>query len=407
MANATWKQAKTIWGFCVKHGTKNTDWAKLAKEGTLSLEQASSIITAIKADVYSEATALIQGYIPEFKIGKPGDNPPSEPIETPEEETKKSVLDEILELEEERTEDEVKLTGKEAAKKLDEKLKGLGTILNQKTVDQIKGLVAQAIKDASKLPEYVTKGTGYIKPDIFDKIVAMIKGGVQVFLNGDAGCGKSRLFEEVAKVLEIPFYTFSMSGGMRYSQVFGSIKISNGSSEFQEGELLKAIQKPGLVFIDEILGADPDVNLGLNPITEQNIRAIETPKGTIRVHKDCIICAAANTTGRQFDKQYTGAKRADDSLLDRFVTVHMGYDEKVERTIIKNSGIEQPTGEYFLSNLKKLREAVRQQAIAFSPSTRRLINCIKVYKSGLKKEESFEYTFLSSLSKGERAKVGL
>jgi len=404
--NASWKQAKKIWGFCVKHGTENADWAKLAKDGTLSLEAANQLEDLIDKGYRKAAADKIQGYIPSFRLEDDSD---SEAI--PEKETAEKIKQGVKNREDKAEDEpeaaEVEETAAGARAKLKDTLAGLGSILNQKTVEEIRGLVEQAIKDASKIPEYETKSTGYIKPDIFDKIVAMVKGGVQVFLTGDAGCGKSRLFEEVAAVLDIPFYTFSMSGGMRYSQVFGSVKITNGHSEFVEGELLKAIQKPGLVFIDEILGADPDVNLGLNPITEQNIRAIETPKGTIKVHDDCKICAAANTSGRQFDKQYTGAKRADDSLLDRFVSVNMGYDEKVEKKLIENSGIEKPAGDYFLKSLKTLRDAVRQNNIAFSPSTRRLINCIKVYKCGLKNEEAFEYTFLSSLSKGERSKVGL
>ena len=224
-------------------------------------------------------------------------------------------------------------------------------------------------------------------------------------MSGPAGCGKSRLATEIANVMKSDFFTMSMTGGMRYAQVFGGTQITNGKTEWIPGELLQRIQKPGIVLIDEILSADPEIVLGLNGPLEKSVRAIQTPIGKIQVHDSCVFIAAANTVGRQVSRQYTGAQRHDDSLLDRFITFRMSYDQDVENLLAKDSGVSDSTRNWLLTNLGALRMKIKEHNIPFDPSTRRMLTALTAYKAGLSIKDAFDKAFLETLSPSERRKV--
>jgi hypothetical protein len=214
--------------------------------------------------------------------------------------------------------------------------------------------------------------------------------------------------QELAKSLKLDYFPFSVGGGMRYAQVFGGDKLKIDDkgkqySEFEPSDLLKAIQTPSLILIDEIFSADPEVLLGLNGLLEGGTRAIQTKAGLIKCHKDCRFIACSNTNGRVSDRNHTGVVRTDASLLDRFSKVNMGYDERVEKSLLKPF---KETGLCLLGWTNELREACKRANIAFQPSTRRLVLCTELLTANIPTWDAFEMTFLEDLSDTERQKIG-
>jgi MoxR-like ATPase len=266
-------------------------------------------------------------------------------------------------------------------------------------------------EDAAKrraLEKFDPQSIEYIKPAIFDDVCAMIKGGVQVCLVGPSGCGKSLLVNEVAKVLKKDLYMESFAGGKRYSQVFGSTHLVDGKSEWVAAKFLLELQKENnLVFMDEVMSADPDVLIGANPILDRKTRCFHSPVGVISVNPKCTICAASNVTGREYSMNYKGTQQQDASVLNRFVHIHMTYDDKVENTILKKSPLDEGDKSYLDTTLKTLRRAVSTHNISYDPSTRKLVQAIELVALGLPAKKAFEYAFLTPLSEVERKKIGL
>ena len=435
---ATWTQAKKIWGFCELYGNKNTDWAALAREDKLTADKAGVLLGYILDKKHSSAELCIKEFIPDFKLSKTKDTPPPErnkqeegqqleggtktksgdPFDDipppPEKKEREGTgipgLDDIIKQKEALEQEEKKLREEaeereKRAKELQEDAAKEVAAKRKKEEEEQKREKELAKERDRKPPEIKTTTKGYYKPKIFDAVYACVKAGLQVFLSGPAGCGKSRLATEIAEVMKCSFFTMSMTGGMRYAQVFGGTQITDGKTEWIPGELLQQIQQPGLVLIDEILSADPEVVLGLNGPLEKSVRAIQTPIGKIQVHDKCVFIAAANTVGRQVSRQYTGAQRHDDSLLDRFITFRMGYDQEVERFLVSNSGVSSEVSNYMRGKLTALRMKIKEHNIPFDASTRRLLTSLTAYKAGLSMKDAFEKAFIESLSPSETRKV--
>lgn len=275
-----------------------------------------------------------------------------------------------------------------------------------RAIERLKKELEEALAARSGSPKQPAEGREmYIKPDVWDEVVIPLQDESSihnVLVSGPAGCGKSKMAKEIAKALELDFFTVSFSGGVRYAQVFGTTQIKkDGSTEWVPSELLMAVQRPGLVLLDEIFAADANVLIGLNSLLETGSRSFLSPIGEIKVHENCRFIACANTLGRTKDNKHRGAQRADDSLLDRFCVVHMTYDTNVERVVLEKLGA--PLG--LLEKVSDLREKLRMNQIDFEASTRRLITCAKLIISGLSLAKAFEMAFLNSLSKTERSMV--
>lgn len=248
----------------------------------------------------------------------------------------------------------------------------------------------------------------FIVPPGFDHWLALAKAGLNFMLCGPAGCGKTYSAIMIAKCLGKEYYDCTLSGGVRYNQVFGSTHIVNGESVWLPADLLKNVQKPWVIIINEVLAADADITIGLNPLLEPSQRFIMTPGGRIDVHPDCVFIATANNKGRAQSRGYIGAQIQDGSILDRFgIKFDVDYDEQVELQVARQY-VNKQTAKRLISKLKNLRDKLRQNEINFDPSTRRLVMCCRQIKEAkIDKDVAFETTFLTSLSKAERQTIGM
>jgi len=389
---ATQKQTGYLWGFSIRYRADGTSikWNALANAGDLSKNQAISLIRLCKgweadrsAGKQKELFDALRSYDPAFTFKT--DCPAPAPVPDDEDDAPAA-----------------------AAASDHDILKTLEVILKPTLYADLIAYIEQ--NSGSGVKVIPMQDGDYLKPEIFDTAYAELAAGNNLLIYGPAGCGKTRMVAEIAKAAGKPFTNISMSGGVRYSQVFGGpqMVIEDGQqvTKFVPAALLVAIQQAGVVNVDEIMAADPDVLLGLNSLLETDSRCIMTPMGMVYVHPDCWITACSNTNGRSISAQFTGAQRADDSLNDRFTAMSMTYSDAVEDKILDRIQ-DGPAKSYVRNNLRQLREKVRMNNITFDPSTRRLLTCLRSLSGGVPVEIAFANAFLNHLSVAERGKVGL
>jgi MoxR-like ATPase len=270
----------------------------------------------------------------------------------------------------------------------------------------------QDIFDAKQpVPVKAKTSKTYYKPKCFDTVLNTLRTpDINVLIKGPAGSGKSLMASELAKQLDLEFYAFSCSGSMRYGHVIGSDKLSvdpdtkQTVSTFELTDLMKAFQRPCLILMDECFSLAADILIGLNGLFEPSNRAIETRAGQVKLHADCKVIVAANSDGRNIDRNYLGAKRVDGSTLDRFVTFKIDYDTSVETNILNS--LPNLTREYIKKNFYELREKINQNNILFDVSTRRLATCVKLVLNGTPCHDAFTCSLLGQLSHAELKKTG-
>lgn len=378
------KQASALWRFEVAHSQNApNNWYKSA----CTRKQAHDIISLIHLKAPKDVADTIAVHNPNFKLATP---------------IVKTETVEVVKTETVEVTKTVNITSD----------MGLAQVI-ETILPVAKG--ATHIQDLfnAKTPDIAKAKTSkkYYKPKIFDTVLHALKTPeINVLIKGPAGSGKSLMASELAQQLGLEFYAFSCSGSMRYGHVIGSDKLyvdpdtKQTVSKFELTELMSACQRPCLILLDECFSLAPDILIGLNGLFEPTNRAIETKGGTVKLHCDCKVVVAANSDGRNIDRNYAGARRVDGSTLDRFITFRVDYDTTVETNILNS--LPKIHRDYIKDNFKKFRQAVKQNNILFDVSTRRLATCCKLVSGGLPCHEAFSAALLGQLSTTELKKTG-
>lgn len=152
---------------------------------------------------------------------------------------------------------------------------------------------------------------------------------LNVWVYGPPGTGKTHAATNVAKALDLPFYT---SGSLLTKYDITGFIAAQGnmiSSPFRE-----AWEKGGIFLFDEIDGSAPAAILSFNAALANGIMAF--PDKMVDRHPDCVMIAAANTTGMGATADYNARMKLDGATMDRFVMLEWPIDEAIETALATN-----------------------------------------------------------------------
>lgn len=161
-----------------------------------------------------------------------------------------------------------------------------------------------------------------------------IEKGVSSMLIGGTGQGKSELAFCMGAVLGIDVIMMDM--GTMVDPIMGlvgtraiKIKGSQSHSTFIKSRFSQAIQKPGIVVLDEISRANVQATNLLFPVLdfrkELSMEYSFDNSAPVKVHPKCVFIATAN-----MGSQYTGTHKLDRALVDRFMMIEIDPLEKKE-----------------------------------------------------------------------------
>jgi len=220
--------------------------------------------------------------------------------------------------------------------------------------EELSKLVATDAKKAAKVIEAAKKTKGK-KDEVycakFQRIVAKVSRGNNVYLFGPAGSGKSHTAEQVAEALGLDFY------GQTTIQFAHDVRgYGDAGGNYQDTPFYKAFAFGGLYFQDEYDRSNAEAAIVLNSALANGWYDFPIV-GRVEAHPNFRFMAAGNTLMTGADEEYVTGQEIDASSRDRFAYFfEIDYSHEVELHIAHGN-------EQIVSFVEDVRQAIRQTGI--------------------------------------------
>ena len=269
-------------------------------------------------------------------------------------------------------------------------------------VDAVTAIVNQRIEDArlpvsyqfnvGSKPTVTVNGAHHMVPSI----VRWMTAGLNVWLHGEAGNGKSTIAGHVAEALGAELFEISLSPET------SEVKL-RGYNDAQGREVLSAIGravkamlegKTVVLFLDEISNARPDLATWLNMMLAN--RKVELPSGTYELTDEFYVLAAANDIGLGASVKYPKGKLQDASFRDRFNFVEIGIDMNIVNSVVASKCQDEALLQQWMGVWHTARLNVKTYGLNFEITPRSAIQGATLLGLG----ESIEVATMAALLRG-------
>jgi hypothetical protein len=164
-------------------------------------------------------------------------------------------------------------------------------------------------------------------------VAGLVKAGVNVWLHGPAGTGKSSAARYAADRAGLDYYEVNLAGAM-----VSAIKGKDRLKEFIESEFTKAYRDGGVLCLEEFDAAHPTVATAVNNAIANGHFYNDASGQVIKRHDDFRIIVTANTLGTGGTKEFNSRLKLDGATLDRFRIgrVEVKLDRNLDRNIFES-----------------------------------------------------------------------
>lgn len=195
--------------------------------------------------------------------------------------------------------------------------------------DEIASKVQTTVTIEIKRPEIQDPEKLGVQHRQFQRLLDMVIAGVNVYLPGPAGSGKTHASAAVARALGVKFH---FTGAVK--DEFGLLGFRTATGDTVRTPFREAFEHGGVFLFDEFDASDPNAIVSMNAALDNGVCAF--PDGVIAKHPDFRLIAAANTFGLGATSEYVGRNRLDAATLNRFAFLSWDYDTDLETQISGN-----------------------------------------------------------------------
>lgn len=223
----------------------------------------------------------------------------------------------------------------------------------------------------------------------FADLVTYIASGVNVWVTGTAGAGKTTAVKNVAKALGLKYF---FNGAIDSEhKVLGFI---DAQGRIISRPFRQAWEFGGVYLFDEIDGSNPSALLAFNAALANG--ECDFPDGCIPKHKDFRAVACANTFGGGASADYVGRLRQDGAFLDRWVFLDWEIDSTLEEQIALSNIVDQAVGGEWIKLVRKCRASAHRNGVKVIISPRASIFGCTLLQAGV----AWDSVVASALKKG-------
>lgn len=178
-----------------------------------------------------------------------------------------------------------------------------------------------------------------------------------IMLVGEAGSGKTHLCATLANAMGLNFYPMSVGLQTTKSDLLGFVNAQGG---YVTTPVRKAYEEGGLLLLDEFDSAHAGVVTILNSLLANGHCSFADK--IVTKHPDFVCVCACNTYGKGANMDYVGRNRLDAATLDRFITVEVGYDTSLEKSLTSHKD--------WHNAIKQIRKNIAKQGVKMIVSPR-------------------------------------
>ncbi len=216
-------------------------------------------------------------------------------------------------------------------------------------------------------------------PDVTLAILAGFTRDRRVMVQGLHGTGKSTHIEQVAARLNWPCVRLNLDGHISRLDLVGkdAVVLREGQqvTEFQEGIVPWALQRPVALIFDEYDAGRPDVMFVIQRILERDGKfTLMDQNKVLRPHPFFRLFATANTVGLgNLNGLYHGAQRLNHAQIDRWnIVASLNYlpaDEEIAIVQARVPSLADDTGRALVASMVAVASLTRQGFAAGDLST--------------------------------------
>ena len=215
-----------------------------------------------------------------------------------------------------------------------------------------------------------------------------------LLIKGPTGCGKTRFVEHMAARLGRPLVTVSCHDDLSAADLVGRFLIGNGSTQWSDGPLARAVRLGAICYLDEVVEARKDTTVVLHPLADdRRILPIERTGEELTAPPEFMLVISYNPGYQNLLK---GLKP---STRQRFVSLSMNYPSpQVELDIVRNeTGISEAQAKQLVQLAKALR-SLTEHDLEETASTRLLVSAGRLGASGLALQTAWQAAIIDALS---------
>jgi cobaltochelatase CobS len=302
--------------------------------------------------------------------------------------------------------------------------------MTQTTFDLVSAHDLFGIDSDLKVP--VQQGTEFIDhvPEIdsvyrFNKEVtlAILAGFMhdrRVMVQGLHGTGKSTHIEQVAARLNWPCVRVNLDGHISRLDLVGKdavvLKDDKQITEFQEGIVPWALQRPVALIFDEYDAGRPDVMFVIQRILERDGKfTLMDQNRVITPHANFRLFATANTVGLgNLNGLYHGAQRLNHAQIDRWNIVaalnYLSASDEAAIVLARVASMNSDKGKALIKSMVAVADLTRKGFAAGDLSTlmspRTVITWAENIEIFSDAATAFKFSFLNKCDDAEKTVIG-